>query len=104
MALAGLKTKSKAGTLLMNMTRAAVTMVGEKTSSPTMSGLFLSLIASMNVISGCLCVAADEGFAFLSAKMPKLVFIRIDSDIAALLVEVDSNLLHFVRKDGSIIA
>ena len=47
--------------------------------------------------------------AYLNAKMPKqdpekLVLIRIDSDIAALLVEVDINMLPFVRKDGSIIA
>ena len=32
------------------------------------------------------------------------MFIRIDSDITALLVEVDSNMLPFLRKDGSIIA
>ena len=34
----------------------------------------------------------------------KLVFIKIDPDIATLLVEVGSNMLPFVRKDGSIIA
>ena len=34
----------------------------------------------------------------------KLVFIKIDPDIATLLVEVDSSMLLFVRKDRSIIA
>ena len=34
----------------------------------------------------------------------KLVFIKIDPDIATLLVEVGSNMLPFVRTDGSIIA
>ena len=63
----------------------------------------------MNNFPRCLCVTADAGCAYLNAKMPKqdpekLVFIRIDSDITALLVEVDSNMLPFVRKDGSIIA
>ena len=61
----------------------------------------------MNDFPGCLCVTADVGCAYLNAKMPKhdpekLVFIRIDSDIAALLLEADSNMLPFVRKDGSI--
>ena len=34
----------------------------------------------------------------------KLVSIKIDPDVATLLVEVDSSMLLFVRKDGSIIA
>ena len=83
----------------------------EETSSPTVSisGLYLSLITSMNNFPGCLCVTADVGCAYLNVKMPKqhpqeLVFIRIDSDITALLVEVDSIVLPFVRKDESIIA
>ena len=83
----------------------------EETSSPTVSisGLYLSLITSMNNFPGCLSVTADVGCTYLNAKMPKqdpekLVFIRIDSDITALLAEVDSNMLPFVRKDGSIIA
>ena len=65
----------------------------EETSSPTVSisGLYLSLIASMNDYPGCLRVTADIGCAYLNAKMPKhdpekLVFIMIDFDIAALLV------------------
>ena len=83
----------------------------EETSSPTVSisGLYLSVITSMNNYPGCVCVTGDVGCAYLNAKMSKqdpekLVFIRIDSDITALLVEVDSNMLPFVRKDGSIIA
>ena len=63
----------------------------------------------MNYFPGCLCVTADVGCAYLNAKIPKhdpekLIFIKIDSNIAALLVEVDINMLPFVRKDGSIIA
>ena len=81
------------------------------TSSPTVSipGLYSSLITSINDSPAHLCVTADIGCAYLNAKMPKydpekLVFIRIDSDIAALLVEVDSNIVPSVRKDGSIVA
>ena len=83
----------------------------EETSSPTVSisGLYLSLINNMHNFPSCTCVTADVGCAYLNARMPKhdpdkLVFIKIDPDIATLLVEVDSNMLPFVRKDGSIIA
>ena len=83
----------------------------EETSLPTLSisGLYLSLITNMHNFSSCICVAADVGCAYLNAKMlkhdpEKLVFIKIDPDIATLLVQVDSNMLLFVRKDGSIIA
>ena len=63
----------------------------------------------MHDFPSCICVTADVGCAYLNARMPKhdpekLVFIKIDPDIATLLVEVDSNMLPFVRKDGSIIA
>ena len=83
----------------------------EETSLPTLSisGLYLSLITNMHNFSSCICVAADVGCAYLNAKMlkhdpEKLVFIKIDPDIATLLVQVDSNMLLFVCKDGSIIA
>ena len=83
----------------------------EETSSPTVSisGLYLSLITNMHDFPSCICVTADVGCAYLNASMPKhdpekLVFIKIDPDIATLLVEVDINMLPFVRKDGSIIA
>ena len=55
----------------------------------------------MNDFPGCTCVTADIGCAYLNARMPKhdpekLVFIKIDPDMASLLVEV--------RKDELIIA
>ena len=63
----------------------------------------------MNDFPGCTCVTADIGCAYLNARMPKhdpekLVFIKIDHDMASLLVEDDSNILTFVRKDELIIA
>ena len=75
----------------------------------SISGLYLSLITNIHDFSGCICVTADVGCAYLNARMPKhdpekLVFIKIDPDIATLLVEVGSNMLPFVRTDGSIIA
>ena len=55
------------------------------------------------------CVTADIGCAYLNAKMPKdnpdkLVFIRINPHIAAMLVDVDPRMRPFLRKDGSIVA
>ena len=83
----------------------------EGTSSPTVSisGLYLSLITNMHDFPGCICVTVDIGCAYLNASIPKhdlekLVFFKIDPDIATLLVEVDSSMLLFVRKDGPIIA
>ena len=74
----------------------------EETSLPTLSisGLYLSLITNMHDFSGCICVAADVGCAYLNVRIPKhdpdkLVFIKIDPDIATLLVEVDSNMLPY---------
>ena len=63
----------------------------------------------MHDFPSCIRVTADVGCAYLNARMPKhdpdeLVFIKIDPDIATLLVEVDSNMLPFVCKDGSITA
>ena len=75
----------------------------------SISGLYLSLITIMHDFPSCICVTADVGCAYLNASMPKhdpekLVFIKIDPDVATLLVEVGSSMLLFVRKNGSIIA
>ena len=46
----------------------------------------------------CICVTADVKCAYLNARMPKndptkLVHIKIDADIATMLVEADSSML-----------
>ena len=76
----------------------------ETTSSPTVSisGLCLSLITNMHDFPSCVCVTADIGCTYLNARMPKhdsekLVFIKIDPDIATLLVEVDSNMQGWIN-------
>ena len=50
----------------------------------------------------CVCVTADIGCTYLNARMPKhdsekLVCIKIDPDIATLLVEVDSNMQGWIN-------
>ena len=80
----------------------------EETSSPTVSisGLYLSLMTTMHSHKPeCVCVTADVGCAYLNAKMPKndptkLVHIKIESDIATMLIEVDPTMIPYVRKDG----
>ena len=84
----------------------------EETSSPTVSisGLDLSLMTTMHSHKPeCVCVTADVGCAYLNAKMPKndltkLVHIKIEPDIATMLIEVDTTMIPYVRKNGSIIA
>ena len=59
--------------------------------------------------TGCHCVTADIGCAYLNASMPKtdpdkLVFIRIPPHIAAMLVKVDPRMHQYLRTDGSLVA
>ena len=84
----------------------------EETSSPTVSitGLYLSLMTTMNSHKPeCVCVTADVGCAYLNARMPKsdstiLVHIKIEPDIATMVLEVDPTMIPYVCNDGSIIA
>ena len=80
-----------------------------ETTSPTASTSGLAITLMLAAATGCHCVTADIGCAYLNATMPKndpdkLVFIRIPPHIAAMLVKVDPKMRKYLRTDGSLVA
>ena len=78
------------------------------TSSPTFSITAIFIIAQVAAAERRHIVTLDIGSAYLNAPMPKddpdkLVFMRIQPDIATLLCKLDPAFTQFLARDGSLV-
>ena len=75
---------------------------GSQGSSPTINIAIVNLLVAMAAKKGLAMRAIDIKGAYLNADLPTAEVMRINRDVANIMVKSDPTLGQFVRRDGSI--
>jgi hypothetical protein len=75
---------------------------GVDSSSPTINIAVVNMMVAMAAKQRLVMRAIDIKGAYLNATLPKVEVMRLNRDIADIMVKSDSSLRKFVRRDGSI--
>ena len=74
---------------------------GSQGSSPTINIAIVNLLVALAAKKGLAMRAIDIKGAYLNADLPKAEVMRINRDVAGIMVKSDPTLGQFVRRDGS---
>jgi hypothetical protein len=75
---------------------------GAESSSPTINIAVVNMMVAMAAKQRLVMRAIDIKGAYLNATLPKVEVMRLNRDIADIMVKSDPSLRKFVRRDGSI--
>ena len=75
---------------------------GVDSSSPTINIAVVNMMVAMAAKQHLVMRAIDIKGAYLNATLPKVEVMRLNRDIADIMVQSDPSLVKYVRKDGSI--